>query len=272
MATTVKKLNGSIGARIEGIDFRAGVSELDLQAIKGALAEHHAVCIPAKEMSPEQHLQIALFFGEPEHHQFFPNLGKGLEYITVLDSAKGERADMWHSDEQFMPTPPLFTFTHAKLLPEFGGETGFISLCAAYDALSNGMKCYLGELNAVHDYAMIMELSRQYGIAKASDVAKILDSDRCATHPLVNIHEPSGRHTLFASPTYTRFIEDLPPLESRTILNFLYEHFQKPEFQYRHRWLEGDMMIWDNRCTLHYALNDYDQQRKMHRISVLPRA
>lgn len=269
--TQLRKMNGALGARIEGIDFNAGLKTSDLEAIEAALAEHHAVCIPAADMSPQQHLQIARHFGEPEHHEFFPNLGPGLEHVTVLDSAAGERADMWHSDEQFLPTPPTFTFTHAQILPPFGGETGFISLCAAYDALSTGMKAYLGELEAVHDYAMIMEVARQYGLAKPEDIANTLNANKSSAHPLVGSHGPSGRKTLFASPTYTRFVQGVPPLESRTILSFLYEHFQKPEFQYRHRWQAGDMMMWDNRCTLHYALNDYDQRRLMHRVSVLPR-
>lgn len=89
--------------------------------------------------------------------------------------------------------------------------------------------------------------------------------------PLVNIHQPSARKTLSASETYTRFVTGVPALASRTILSFLFEHFQKPEFQYRHRWEEGDMKIWDNRCTLHYAAADYDQRRVVHRISVLSR-
>lgn len=123
----------------------------------------------------------------------------------------------------------------------------------------------------VPDYAMIMEMAWYYGIAGADEIAAALSAGKNATHPLVSLHAPSGRQTLFASPTYTRHIKGLPPLESRTILRFLYEHFQKPEYQYRHRWETGDMMIWDNRCTLHYALNDYHEPRRMHRISVMPK-
>ena len=269
MALAVTKLNGALGARIDGIDFRKNLTDAIFEQLQTALAEHHVVCIPANQMSPEQHLQMASYFGEPEHHVFFPNLGEHLKYVTVLDSEQIPPANSWHSDEQFLERPPIFTFTHAQQLPSYGGDTSFASLCAAYDDLSEGMKEYLSGVKAVHDYAMIMELKWQKVRGDSVDMAKPLANSQNVELPLVQIHQPSGRKVLFASPTYTRFITGVPALESRTILNFLYEHFQKPEFQYRHRWQQGDMIIWDNRSTLHYAAGDYDQRRVMHRISVL---
>lgn len=269
MTLAVTKLNGALGARIDGIDFSEELPKAVFEQLEAVLAEHHVVCVAARHMSPEQHLQMACHFGEPEHHVFFPNLGEELKYVTVLDSEETQPANSWHSDEQFLERPPLFTFTHAQLLPSYGGDTSFASLCAAYDGLSEGMKDYLSDVKAVHDYSMIMELKWQKARGDSADMAKPLANSQHVELPLVQTHQPSGRKLLFASPTYTRFITGVPALESRTILNFLYEHFQQPEFQYRHRWQEGDMMIWDNRCTLHYAAGDYDQRRVMHRISVL---
>ena len=269
MLATVTQLNGQIGARIDGLNFVQGLTESDYELIAQTLAKHHAVCLAAAEMSPEQHLALARYFGEPEHHDFFNNLGPGLEYVTVLDSLKGDRADMWHTDEQYLSNPPAFTFTHAKVLPDFGGDTAFISLCAAFESLSPRMQAYLNGLTALHDYAKIAEVSRQFGLGDHETVGAAFASGKHASHPLVRLHETSGRQAIFVSPTYTRYIEGVPPAESATILDFLFQHLMRPEFQYRHRWQEGDLMIWDNRCTLHYAVNDYDTPRRMHRISVM---
>ena len=265
----VTKLNGFLGARIDGIDFATGLSEQDQVLIRSALAEHHVVCVSAAAMSPAQHTTLACFFGTPEEHSFFNNLGEGAETITVLDSTVGDRADMWHSDEQFLRNPPTFTLTQAKTLPPYGGETAFISLCAVYESLSHGLQRYLEGLTAVHDYAQIVEMSWQLGLVPNEQLVQAVSASQWAEHPLVIDHPPSGRRTLFLSPTYTRFIKGLPMGEAKMLQEFLLHHMLKPEFQYRHRWIEGDLMIWDNRCTLHYALNDYQAPRRMHRISVM---
>lgn len=265
----VKKLNGFLGARIDGLDFSVGLRVNDYDLIRGALAEHHVVCVAAEKMTPSQHKELACRFGTPEEHAFFTHLGEGAEHITVLDSEAGDRADMWHSDEQFLSRPPTFTFTQAQRLPPYGGETAFISLCAVYESLSSGLRQYLEGLTAVHDYGVIVDMSWQLGLITEEQVALASQTPQRAEHPLVVEHPPSRRRAVFLSPTYTRFIRGLPMGEASMLKEFLLQHMLKPEFQYRHRWAAGDLMIWDNRCTLHYALNDYSAPRLMHRISVM---
>jgi taurine dioxygenase len=270
MTVQVRKLNGALGARVDGVDFGGGekLDADDVAAIEAALYEHGVLAISAAEMTPDQHLVLARHFGEPEHHQFFPNLGPGREEVTLLDSER-DRANMWHMDEPFLVRPPIITMTHAQQLPSFGGDTAFISLHAAYDALSDRMKAYLDGLDALHDLAMIAEHAWRGGSGDATRLAEALQSGKHAVHPLVTTHPHNGRRAVWVSETYTRFVLGVPPLEGRNILQFLLQHVQKPEFQYRHRWQDGDLLMWDNRSVLHYAAFDYSDRRIMHRVSVL---
>jgi taurine dioxygenase len=128
----VSKLNGALAARVDGVDFAGGdpLPRVTVEAIESALYEHGVLVVPAADMTPGQHLSLASHFGEPERHQFFPNLGEGLEEVTLLDSDR-DRSNMWHRDEPFLARPPIITMTHAKCLPAYGGDTAFISLHAA---------------------------------------------------------------------------------------------------------------------------------------------
>jgi taurine dioxygenase len=265
----ITRLNGALGARVAGIDWDGGLTDGDFDAVESALAAHGVLAIEAARMRPEQHVELARHFGELEHHEFFANQGEGVEHITVLDSERGDRSNMWHIDEQFLEKPPVITMTHAIQLPDYGGDTSFISLHAAYDGLSPRMQQYLDGLHAVHDLARIAEMAWQGGHGGPEHLADELRKGKQASHPVVLVHPQSGRRALYVSPTYTRFIEGLPMPESKAVLDFLYLHVQRPEFGYRHRWQEGDLLMWDNRAVMHHAAADYDQRRVMHRISVI---
>src|SRR5947209_8611748 len=118
----VAKLNGALGARVMGIVWDTGLHDAELEGIAAALAEHGVLAMDAARMRPEQHVQLAAHFGELEHHEFFGNQGEGFEHITVLDSDRGDRSNMWHIDEQFLEQPPIITMTHAIRLPPYGGD------------------------------------------------------------------------------------------------------------------------------------------------------
>lgn len=265
----VRKVGGALGARMTGIDFRAGLTPTDLAAIEAALLEHQVLAIDAAEMGPDQQVQIARRFGEPEHHVFFPNLGKGLEHVTVLDSAVGERADRWHIDEVFLQNPPAITTLHAQILPSFGGDTAFVSMAAAYDALSDDMKTLLDGKTAVFDYAKLAELSWLLETAGPEKLAQYAALQKISEHPVVSTHPRTGRKSLYVETTYIRFIKKLPEREGKAILAFLLDHVQRPEFGYRHQWRAGDLLLWDNRSVMHYAVHDYQERRRMYRVSVM---
>src|SRR5690349_15042775 len=181
----ITKLNGALAANVAGIDWDAGLSLDELEQIGGALAEHGVLVVSAAEMRPEQHVALAAHFGELEHHEFFDNEGPGLEHITVLDSARGDRSSMWHIDEQFLEKPPIITMTRAVQLPPWGGDTSFISLHAAFDSLSPRLQTYLDGLDAVHDLARIAEMRWQGGSGSGAALAEPLLAGKHATHPVV---------------------------------------------------------------------------------------
>lgn len=273
MTLGITRLNGTLGAHVEGIDFAAGLDRPVLEQLAATLWEHQVIALPARDMTPRQHLEIARHFGEPEHNatEYFQRI-EGVPHITVVDSDRGDRADSWHADETFLPAPPMVNLLHAKQLPACGGDTAFISARAAYAALSERMKTMLEGLRGEHDLAMTYEAGWRAGLPLREKVAAELASGRASLHPLVMRHPVNGQPWLNVSPTYTRFIEGLPPLEGNAILDLLFRHMQKPEFGFRHVWNEGDLVIWDQRAVQHYAVRDYEGRRVIHRISVLPGA
>lgn len=266
---TVHSLGTSIGAEVLDLDPSSIDLPVTLAAIEAALIKHEALVLHVPDLRPEQHLAIAQHFGEPEVHTFYPNLGNGFEQITVIDSKLGDRADMWHHDESFLPSPPIVTMTHAQILPPAGGDTCWISMTSAYDALSPRMKQYLEGLHAWHDMNAPMTAALQHGVVTHERYVEVVSQNRRHLHPMVRVHPLTGRKALYISPTYVTHIEGLSQAESRAILAYLHGHCMQVEFLFKHRWTLGDMVIWDNRSVMHNAILDYaPHQRRMHRASV----
>ena len=151
----------------------------------------------------------------------------------------------WHTDCSWSSKPPAFSVLWPKILPDNGGgDTLWLDAEAAHDALSNGMRTLLANRRARHEIAP--------GVA--------------AEHPVIRHHPVSGRPCLFVNETFVRGIVNLPPIESEAILAMLLKHLARPDFAYRHRWEEGDVVIWDNRSTQHIAMADFTGRRVVHRV------
>lgn len=269
---TIRPLGPRIGAEALQLDLSGQLSAQTLKALDAALVQHEALVLHVPDMTSDQHLAIARHFGEAEVHTFYPNLGQGYEQITLIDSKLGDRADMWHHDESFLPSPPIVTMTHAQILPPTGGDTCWISMTSAYDALSARMKHYLEGLSAWHDMNAPMTAALQQGVVTHERYVEVVSQNRRHLHPVVRVHPVTGRKALYISPTYVTHIDGLPPAESRAILEYLHAHCMQVEFLFKHRWSLGDMVIWDNRSVIHNAILDYKpHQRRMHRASVFER-
>lgn len=193
-----------------------------------ALLDHQVLVMRAPDLAPEQHLTIAARFGDTEVHAFFPNLGEGLDRVSVLDSEQGNVASMWHSDETFLPKPPLGTLLSARVIPAVGGDTCWVSTTASYDALSPHMKRYLDGAIALHDLSRTSELAYNTGNATAESYANALLSARRFEHPVVRTHPDTGAKALFVNPVYTRALKGVAPDESRTVLDYLDPRRQPP--------------------------------------------
>ena len=270
---TVRPLGPAIGAQVVDLDPATVLLPQTLAAIEAALVKHEALVLQVPGLTPAQHLAIAQHFGEPEVHTFYPNLGPGFEQITVIDSKLGDRADMWHHDESFLASPPIVTMTQAKILPPCGGDTCWVSMTTAYDALSDRMKRYLDGLAAWHDMNGPMTAALRHNVVTHDRYLEVVKMGRRHLHPVVRNHPVTGRKALYVSPTYTTHVDGLAPAESDAILAYLHAHCQHIGFMYRHRWSVGDMVLWDNRSVIHNAILDYQpHQRRMQRASVFARA
>jgi taurine dioxygenase len=265
----VLPLGPAIGAEVQNLNLANGFSETMLKELEAVLIKHEAILLHVPDITPAQHLVLAQYFGQPEVHTFYPNLGEGFEQITIIDSKLGDRADMWHHDETFLPSPPIVTMTQAKILPPCGGDTCWISMTTAYDALSPRMKTYLEGLSAWHDMNGPMTAALRHGAVTHERYLQVVNMNKRHLHPMVKTHPVSGRKALYISPTYTTHIDGIEPAESDAILAYLHAHCQHVKFVHRHRWQVGDLMIWDNRSVIHHAILDYQpHQRRMHRASV----
>ncbi|MEL4180348.1 TauD/TfdA dioxygenase family protein [Roseateles sp. PN1] len=269
----VRPLGTAIGAEVLDLNLADLLAAESLAAIEAALVKHEALVLHVPDLLPQQHLAIAKHFGDPEVHTYFPNLGAGFEQITVIDSKLGDRADMWHHDESFLPSPPIVTMTHAQILPPIGGDTCWTSMTTAYDALSARMKQYLDGQMAWHDMNGPMTTALRQGVVTHDRYVEVIKAGQRHLHPMVTVHPITGRKALFINPTYTTHIDGLAPEESDAILAYLHRHCQQVQFGFRHRWALGDMVLWDNRSVLHNAILDYKpHQRRMHRASVFATA
>jgi len=259
-----RPLAPALGAEVIGFDPTAD--------LLGGLVRHKVLLVRAPDLTPDEHMALGRRLGEIEIHAFFPNLGPGYEQVSVLDSEEGTVASTWHTDESFLPHPPMGTLTWANIVPPYGGDTLFASTTAAYEALSPRMKEYLDGLVAVHDLSRTTELRLRFGGTTPQAYGAALAEGRRHEHPVVRVHPDTGEKGLFVDPTYTRHIVGLPPDEADAVLAFLHAHMVKEQFTWRHQWRAGDLLIWDNRSTMHRVLNDFTGRRLMYRVSVVGRA
>jgi len=265
-----ERMAGALGAELGGVNLREELSGELLDELAAQLWEHQLLVLRGQSITPDQHLEMAEHFGVVEEHAFFSNLGPGYERITVLDWERpGDAAIAWHTDETFLPKPPMLNFLHAQTIPRCGGDTMFSSTYLAYERLSPPMQRLFAELEAEHDLAKTLQVRVEYGLPYHEEWGRALLEGRRCVHPMVATHPETGRRALNVNPTYTSRIVGVPPAESRALLAFLYEHTVGHHFVVRHRWQPGDVVIWDNRCTWHAAVGDTQEKRVVHRVSVL---
>jgi taurine dioxygenase len=271
----IRPVAPACGAEIVGIDLgRASAHEFD--QVLDALGQHGVVFVRGQQITPEQQLDVTRRLGTVLRVPYITHLDDYPDIIAVLKEAD-ERAistfgGTWHSDFSFLPTPPSYTLLHAIEVPSVGGDTLWASQYAAYDALSDGMKRLVDPLYAVQTAwphgtrgpGPNAAVSRSIGMVRNDPSADVE-----VEQPLVRVHPVSGRRALFVNPVYTQRFVDMTEEESRPLLQFLFAHATRAEFTCRLQWAPGTLAIWDNRCLLHLASNDYDGSRRLlHRTTV----
>jgi taurine dioxygenase len=274
----VKPLAGALGAEIFGVDLAAPLGNQTFAEIHRAFIDHQVIFFRDQKLTPEQHKAFSAKFGKLEITRYVRSIEGHPEIIPVIkeaeDVGKFNFGGTWHSDMTFLAEPPLGSLLYAREVPAYGGDTLWANMYRAYATLSPGMRRMLDGLVAVHSAA------RAYGtrgaFAKAGNQTKSMQinpSDEAETemeHPVVRTHPDSGRKCLFVNPVYTTRFKDMTERESKPLLDFLNEHAVSPHNTCRFRLETGSLAFWDNRCTQHLALNDYDGQRRdMQRTTVM---
>ena len=264
----IRPVTACIGAEISGIDLREDLPQSTIDALEAALYEHLVLFFRDQPITIEQQIAFAGRFGELVVHPFGPKHPDHPE-IIVLDQIepKGEGADEWHADTTFTKEPPMASVLRAVKLPALGGDTGFASMIAAYEALSPPIRELIDDLRAVHDITGNVVRANRHGKSSLS-LAEALEMSPPVSHPIVRTHPKSGRKALYVYGVAVSRIEGLTERENEALLPLLCEHVRSPEFQCRFHWEPDSIAFWDNRAVQHCGIADYTEQRIMHRATL----
>ena len=271
---TVNQITPAIGAEITGIDFSKPVSSDDNEQIYQALLDHCVIFFRDTNISPANHLAFAKTFGDlDEPHLLYPHV-EGYENIVLLeyDADTPPDTNSWHTDLTFKNEQPFASILVSRQVPEIGGDTLWSSNYAAYDRLPEGMKQDLEALDAVHDLG---DFRNNFSVStKTKSAVEYLNYgiERFGSNirPLIAMHPVTGRKFLNFNEAFTNHILGMTTNESNAMKTLLANHMNKPETQMRWRWRNSDMVMWDNRVTMHYAVSDYlPLRRSMNRITVV---
>lgn len=273
---TVRPVAPACGAEVVGIDL-ADLSSETMALVSRALADHAVLFVRDQHLTPEQQVELTRRFGDVLRVPYISPLAEHPDVVAVLKEADERNISTfggtWHSDFSFLEEPPSLTLLYALELPEVGGDTLWSSQYAAYEALSTGMKRLLDPLRVIHTASPHGTKGPDTTTAVSRSVIMTRNdpsADREIVHPAVRVHPVTGRKALFVNPVYTQHFEDTSVEESRPLLQYLFDHATRAEFTCRLRWTHGTLAIWDNRCLLHLAINDYDGSRRLlHRTTVV---
>jgi taurine dioxygenase len=261
----IRLVSGAIGAEIAGVDLSEPLAEQTRDTIRKTLSDRGVVFFRDQSLTPEQHISLARRFGDINVNRFFAH-ADGYPEIALVSKEPDQTKNIgggWHTDHSYDQSPALGSILYAREVPPSGGDTLFSSMYAAYDAFSDGLKQTLAGLRAVHSSRHVFGVVRDERFRNAE--AAVQDT----VHPVVITHPDSGRKALYVNPGFTLRFDGWTSEESKPLLEFLYRHAARPEFGCRFVWRNGSIAFWDNRATWHYAVNDYQGERRlMHRITV----
>lgn len=269
----VKPISGSIGAEIAGVDLGGSLPNETIDEVHRAFLEHQMICFRQQRLTPAQHVAVARHFGKPAIYPFLKGLDGQPEVHEIVKTETDTKnfGGGWHSDTAYKERPDMGTLLYALEVPPYGGDTLFASMYAAYEALSPGMKRLIDGLVGVNNSDKLYpggraaNLKKLGGMGAAVTAAPVLEAE----HPVVRTHPETGRKALYVNGAHTLRLRDMTVEESKPLIDFLAAHAVRPEFTCRLRWEPGTLAIWDNRCTQHCALNDYQGRRRhMHRVTL----
>jgi taurine dioxygenase len=278
MSIEVIRQDASCGAMIRGVDLRRKLSAAEVAEIREAWLQHQVVAFPDQAMAIEDIERFATFMGpngEDPYIEAIPGHPRVVQVRREADEKAPIFAETWHSDWSFLKAPPAATVLYGNIIPPQGGDTMFANQYAAWDGLPAAMKASLKDKKAIHSARKGYARDGMYGEKDKGRSMAIKYGDsamKTQLHPVARPHTETGRLALYVSPGYTIGIDGMPDDEAVPILKVLYAHQARPEFQYRHKWSEGMLLMWDNRSVIHAATGGYEGHRRLlHRITVADR-
>ena len=268
---SIAPLSAHTGAEVLGVDLTRPMDAALRTRLNHAFVEHSVLVFRNQHLAPQQLLDAVQLFGEvfPQHNTRFslPECPL-IHYISNQDSYPDGRryipGEGYHTDHSNAAEPPKATVLHAVKLPDRGGDTQYVNMHRAYQDLPDATKRRIDGLRAIHVYQSRYSERKLMTLPDAAR-AKVPDA---VLHPLVRTHPESGRKSIYLNPIRTEGIVGMAESDALALLDDLLAHATQPQFEYRHQWRSGDMVMWDNRCLLHKANGDYDmaQVRYLYRI------
>jgi len=276
MALTVNRLGNTFVGEVQNIDLSQPLDDKAVEQLRQAWWDNSILVFRGQDITQEQHVAFSRHFGRLRGHTVKDWLLPTQPEILVLSNRGrgGVRPLLnggayWHSDISYETAPPIGSILRGLTVPPEGGDTLYADMYAAYETLDDGTKELIEGRRAIHNYKHRYLLMAEGG-NRPVPTPEQLEEWQDVEHPIVLEHPESGRQALFVNEGFTAAIEGLDRKESSALLNRLFAHSTRPEFVYAHKWRPGDIVMWDNRCTMHCA-TPYDAEkyeRTMHRTTI----
>ncbi len=280
MTVQVQAFEAPLGAEVAGVDLSAPLPKESVDELREALFKHGVLVLRGQSLTPEQFDRVAGYFGRPQPHIVSQLRMSGFPSILLLSNIveNGEPigiydgAAYWHTDMSYEAEPALATVVYSVKAPQTGGETLFANMFRAYDALSEGMRQRISDLNVLHHYGNRDDAGEASATAAQPLTDQQKEQVKNVYHPIVRPHPVTGRPALYAVAGSSFGIVDMPDDEALELLNELKAHATQPQFVYQHRYEVGDLVVWDNSSTLHSATPGQPascpaEERLLYRIS-----
>ena len=274
MPIATRPLNPTFGAEVLGLDLRERFSPELRREVEDLYHRHAVLIFRGNDLTPDQQIAFSRDFGDLNihvHQRIVPGKAEVIVLSNLLDEQGNPVGSFncalsWHTDGTHLTTPVTTSMLYCVVAPDEGGETEFAGTAQAYDDLPEELKAFIEDKCAVHSYALLAERSfpdRPLSPEKRREVPDVLQ-------PLVRVHPVTGRKALYLGEHVIAGVDGMPRDEGIALVDRLRAHATSPKYVYRHTWQPGDMLMWDNRCTLHRAtyLDHATQKRRLHRTTV----
>ena len=263
----VDPISPHIGSTIHGLDLSNPLDLKTIESLRNVSLQRKVLVFPEQSLTPQQQVDCTRQFGELDKYPFLESM-KDMPYVAEVLKLPDETINfggVWHSDTSYLKTPAAGASLYVLELPPLGGDTIFCNMGTAYETLTNEIKEQILTLRAINT-------SNKKAVSKTREVRQAKRTNAkvfTCTHPVVRTHPETGEKTLYVNEAHTLCFDGWSEEESQPLLNELYQHARQPEFQCRIKWQSGMYVLWDNRSTHHYPINDYTGYRRLlHRVSI----